>query len=254
MITWNCRNTINLGRSFSTSGLRAITNSSPTGIVYDRMTTCDHRIFLTILQPRSIPKVVFVPITTTKFWETSSFGKTLFFSRTHSKLHLTLESLFLSLSRVFVRLVLSHTLAYECTVFAPFYGSIFQLYFLEKFVHYLTRGMINNGHFPTWQNRGPLPLRVCGFLHKNRSRWVLLNFKWCVIFSLIHELENRVYGRENSAMRREKVQPNSLVQNPMIFATNFPWFSLCGIRPLGIGLAEFILLKVSNLWPSLSKR
>ena len=79
MITWKCRNMINLGRSFSTSGLRMITNSSQTGVQHDRTKAYDHRIFLTILQPRSIPKVVFVPITTRFYERLVHLGKTLFF-------------------------------------------------------------------------------------------------------------------------------------------------------------------------------
>ena len=110
MITWNCRKMINLGRSFSTSGMRMITNSSPTGIQHDRTKAYDHWIFLTILQPRSTPNVVFVPITT-RFYE--------------RLVHLEKFSFSLELSQSFV----SHTCIFLCLCCARFlhiiYGSIF---------------------------------------------------------------------------------------------------------------------------------
>ena len=161
MITWNCRITINLGRSFSTSGLRTITNSSPTGIVHDRINACDHWIFLTILQPRSIPKVVFVPITTTNF-ERLVHSEKLSFSQ--------------ELTQNFVYLSCVTFVSQSARFFHSIYGSIFQLIFLGKSKHYLTRGMTKNGHFPTWKNRAPLLSRCAVFLHKNRSKWVPFEF------------------------------------------------------------------------------
>ena len=180
MITWNCRNTINLGRSFSTSGLRAITNSSPTGIVYDRMNTCDHRIFLTILQPRSIPKVVFVPITTTNFERLVHSEKTLFFSWTHSKFRLACS-------------LLTHMLVHGfCTLFKGVFFNQFSLENLRTTWHVASQ---KPATFPLVKTVSHIPQGVRFFSTRIGQGECFLNLKWCVIFSLIQELENRDHGR-----------------------------------------------------------
>ena len=117
---------INLGRSFSTSGLRMITNSSPTGSQHDRTKAYDHRIFLTILQPRSIPKVVFVPITTRFYERLVHLGKTLFFSRTLSRYRHTHLCFYVS-----------HTLCIRCLL-----NRIFSALFMEVFL------FLNSINFP----------------------------------------------------------------------------------------------------------